>query len=336
MTEKKKTLAKEAALQGAKAAETRIAEEAKKKFTRIDAFEGIFQFLSLEIPCHVFFNGVMHYSAKHALLAAQFPDATDHLQAPGSSDLSVALKLVEGEAEVKDWSQVRLKAMEKIQRDKFQRSEEYKKKLKETGDRDLVWENDEDTFWGATKGRGQNHLGRILMDVRNSIQEETDFHSWLFLCCDLESESVKWPPVELSESKDDGSGETQVHRLNGPGGGRQRGAAAREPQARLPDDTRPVIFWGLEKDVTFVNGLTGQETVLRMHIPRPAFTVHVFSEFGPPVALALNASATVNDLKAIWSWMTWHEYTRNVFCQIGRRRIFKDELLLALLLSEKT
>ena len=32
-------------------------------------------------------------------------------------------------------------------------------------------------------------------------QEEMDFHSWLFLCCDLESESVKWPPVELSESK---------------------------------------------------------------------------------------------------------------------------------------
>eukprot|EP00913_Durusdinium_trenchii_P031320 g29327.t1 len=179
---------------------------------------------ALDIACQVLYNGVMHYSAKHALLAAQYPDATDHLQAPGSAEVSAALKLI------------RLKAMEKILRDKFQRSlasQEYRKKLKDTGDRDLVWENEEDTFWGATKGRGQNHLGRILMDVRKSIhdarrdlraflplfsrlhQEETDFHSWLFLCCELESDSVRWPPVELVESKDDGSGDTQVHRLTG-------------------------------------------------------------------------------------------------------------------------
>ena len=43
-------------------------------------FCGCWRFLSLEIPCPVLFNGVLHYSAKHALLAAQFPDATDLLQ----------------------------------------------------------------------------------------------------------------------------------------------------------------------------------------------------------------------------------------------------------------
>ena len=43
-------------------------------------FYGCWRFLSLEIPCPVLFNGVLHYSAKHALLAAQFPDATDLLQ----------------------------------------------------------------------------------------------------------------------------------------------------------------------------------------------------------------------------------------------------------------
>ncbi|CAE7407183.1 unnamed protein product [Symbiodinium natans] len=53
------------------------------------------------------------------------------------------------------------------------------------------------------------------MEVRASIQDETDFASWLFLCCQLESDAVRWPPVELVESKDDGSGEKQVHRLTG-------------------------------------------------------------------------------------------------------------------------
>lgn len=149
-------------------------------------------------------------------MAAQYPDASDQLQAPEALELSAAMKLVESEQEASDWSHnAKLKAMERIQRDKFQRCEEFRKKLKETGDRDLVWENDEDTFWGSTKGRGQNHLGRILTEIRASIQDETDFASWLFLCCQLESDAVRWPPVELVECKDDGSGEKQVHRLNG-------------------------------------------------------------------------------------------------------------------------
>ncbi|CAJ1388296.1 unnamed protein product [Effrenium voratum] len=210
-----KEAALSAALQGAKAAETRIAEEAKKKFTRIDAFEGIYSFLALDLPCQVLFNNVMHYSARHALLAAQFPDAADQLQAPGNAEVAAAMKLVEPEAEAKDWRDIRIKAMERIQRDKFQRSEDFRKKLKDTGDRDLVWENDEDTFWGATKGRGQNHLGRVLMEVRGTIQDDTDFHSWLFQCCELESDPVRQPPVELTEGKDDGTGEKQVHKLGG-------------------------------------------------------------------------------------------------------------------------
>lgn len=71
------------------------------------------------------------------------------------------------------------------------------------------------------------------------------------------------------------------------------------------------------------------------------------------VALALT--------KVMWGWMTWHEYTHNVFCQVGRVRALKaggslmvawylasgtfpsllsklrqDELLLPLILGERT
>ncbi|CAE7816406.1 unnamed protein product [Symbiodinium microadriaticum] len=216
-SQKQKAAAKQAAVSAAKNTEQRVGgEEAKKKFTRIDAFEGIYSFLSLDEPCSVHFGSSFHHSARHALLAAQYPDASDQLQAPEALELSAAMKLVESEQEASDWSHnAKLKAMERIQRDKFQRCEDFRKKLKETGDRDLVWENDEDTFWGSTKGRGQNHLGRILTEIRASIQDETDFASWLFLCCQLESDAVRWPPVELVECKDDGSGEKQVHRLNG-------------------------------------------------------------------------------------------------------------------------
>lgn len=65
--------------------------------------------------------------------------------------------------------------------------------------------------------------------------------------------------------------------------------------------------------------------------------------------------------KVMWGWMTWHEYTYNVFCQVGRIRVLKaggslmvawylasgtfpsllsklgqDELLLPLILGERT
>jgi hypothetical protein len=41
------------------------------------------------------------------------------------------------------------------------------------------WENDADTFWGATKGRGQNHLGRNLAD-RSGLKRPQDFQ-WQYI-----------------------------------------------------------------------------------------------------------------------------------------------------------
>lgn len=208
-----------AARAAARAAEQRIgAEEARRKFTRIDAFEGIYSFLDLDTLCDVGWGGVVYRSARHAVLAAQFPDSADSLQGPAASTVEEAKKMVTGDAEDKDWSKVRLQAMERILRDKFRRSDDFRKKLKETGERELMWENDEDTFWGSTKGRGQNQLGRILMEIRSSVQDDTEFEQWLFTCCELETEAVRRPPIELVEMKanEDGSDEQkQIHRLSG-------------------------------------------------------------------------------------------------------------------------
>lgn len=205
-----------AALAAARSAETRISgEEAKRKFIRIDSFEGLFDFLALEFPCQVSFESRMFGSAKAAVLAAQFPKASGAIAE--AKDAEEAKKEVHGEKEADDWASRRLQIMERILRDKFRRSDEFRKRLKETGDRELVWDNDDDVFWGSTKGRGQNQLGRILMDVRKSVQDDSEFEAWLFICCDLETDALKRPPVELLEAKTTGGAEEtkQVHRLNG-------------------------------------------------------------------------------------------------------------------------
>lgn len=205
-------------------AEKRIAaEEARRRFTRIDSFEGAFDFLSLDAHCVVSWDGKAFPTARHALLAAQYPEAaTEIAEAPVDGGAAAAQKAAEkaGVPEADEWSMRRPQVLERILRDKFRRSADFRKRLEETGDRDLVWETTEDGFWGSSRGRGQNHLGRALMDVRKSLQEGTEFESWLFLCCEMESEDIKRPPVELLEQKQVGGDEVeakQVHRLSGSG-----------------------------------------------------------------------------------------------------------------------
>lgn len=195
------------------------AQEARKKFTRIDAFEGTFDFLAMDFLCDVAWDGRVFRSATHALLAAQYPAAILDIQE--AADAEAARKAAEGETEVEDWASFRLKAVERLMRDKFRRSEDFRKRVKDTGTRDLVWENAEDAFWGSIKGRGQNQLGRVLMDIRSSILNDTEWETWLFLCCEMESDQMRRPPVELLEQKGVGDGggaeQKKMHRLSGSG-----------------------------------------------------------------------------------------------------------------------
>ena len=71
-----------------------------------------------------------------------------------------------------DWEQVKLDIMRQLVADKFARSDELRRRLLATGDAELVEGNAwNDTFWGVCRGRGQNHLGRILMEVRDGLRD---------------------------------------------------------------------------------------------------------------------------------------------------------------------
>lgn len=74
-----------------------------------------------------------------------------------------------------DWEQVKVPIMEEIVLAKFSQNEELKYRLIGTGDAILEEGNTwNDTFWGmdAKTGKGENHLGRILMEVRARLREE--------------------------------------------------------------------------------------------------------------------------------------------------------------------
>lgn len=68
------------------------------------------------------------------------------------------------------WELDKLTFMKRFVQAKFIQNPDLAKKLLETQNHHLIEENTwGDTFWGVCNGRGQNHLGRILMDTRNLL-----------------------------------------------------------------------------------------------------------------------------------------------------------------------
>ena len=69
-----------------------------------------------------------------------------------------------------DWDLVKLKIMEDLVLQKFTKNEQLRKKLVDTGETLLIEENTwGDQFWGICNGKGENHLGKILMKIRESL-----------------------------------------------------------------------------------------------------------------------------------------------------------------------
>ena len=59
-------------------------------------------------------------------------------------------------------------------REKFTTNQKLQKQLLATGDQHLEETNKwGDTFWGVCNGVGSNHLGKILMKVRDELNMDT-------------------------------------------------------------------------------------------------------------------------------------------------------------------
>lgn len=68
-----------------------------------------------------------------------------------------------------DWDFVRVPIMTELVRAKFQ-IPELQIKLLDTGGQELVEDNWwGDHFWGVCNGQGENHLGQILMQIREEL-----------------------------------------------------------------------------------------------------------------------------------------------------------------------
>ena len=134
----------------------------------IESFQGAYRFLSNFWPAEVEYEGLVYPSSEHAYQAAKTIDPEAR---------KAFLDIKPGQAKRKgrkvvlreDWEDVKLDVMLDLLRAKFS-NPELTKMLLDTGDRGLIEGNTwGDQFWGVCKGQGENHLGLLLMQVRDEI-----------------------------------------------------------------------------------------------------------------------------------------------------------------------
>ena len=142
--------------------------------TPIKSFDGEFRFLSNFYPATVLLDGEGYASVEAAYQAAKSldPDYRQKIQEAGED--SAAVKKLGKKAKLRPcWSdEFKLKVMNELVRQKFEHPA-LKKLLLATGDQELEEGNWwSDFFWGVCRGRGENHLGKILMAVREELRAD--------------------------------------------------------------------------------------------------------------------------------------------------------------------
>lgn len=137
---------------------------------RIDSFSGEYRWLSNFYPSDVTLDGVTYATVEHAFQAAKTFDEKMRRVVAAAPTPGQAKKLGRGLPLRADWEGVKQSVMLDLLRQKFARGE-LKGLLLATGEAELVegnWWGDR--YWGVCSGEGTNHLGRLLMQVREELR----------------------------------------------------------------------------------------------------------------------------------------------------------------------
>jgi ribA/ribD-fused uncharacterized protein len=144
----------------------------------ITEFKNDHYFLHPFYPCTVMFDGVDYPSAEHAYQAAHTSDPALRSTIRELLDGRTAASFGRRMKVSKEFRLERISIMETIVESKFYDNIHLAKMLLETGTRQLIYSNSLEKhgseFWGLLRGKGQNHLGQILMRTRKKIKEATD------------------------------------------------------------------------------------------------------------------------------------------------------------------
>lgn len=134
-------------------------------------FSDFYRFLSNFYPTPIEMDGLQFRSVEHAFQAAKTLDIQERFH--------VAVASTPGEARRRGrhvrlrpgWNNERCAVMKGLLRQKFKPGSVLAGMLLQTGDQKLCEGNTwGDTYWGVCNGKGENHLGRLLMEIREELK----------------------------------------------------------------------------------------------------------------------------------------------------------------------
>lgn len=140
----------------------------------IDKFMYKYHFLSNFAVCKIPYNGMLYRTAEAAFQAQKTLDKNKRRKYLNCTP-SQAKKWGRCEDLRPDWEDIKLQIMYEVLKAKFKYNPEMREDLLATGDELLVEGNTwGDTYWGVCRcsGKGENHLGEILMRVRRELRDQ--------------------------------------------------------------------------------------------------------------------------------------------------------------------
>jgi ribA/ribD-fused uncharacterized protein len=152
---------------------------------RIDSFEGKWAWLSNFHEEAFEFRGTLYPTAEHAYqdCKSHDPETWEVLDEEGHKNIMLAptpgkakRRGQEVQMDKRRWEQYKLDMMYAVVYAKFVCNPRLQRMLLDTDDAELVegnWWGDR--FWGTFRGAGRNHLGKILMRVRDELRQGSIF-----------------------------------------------------------------------------------------------------------------------------------------------------------------
>lgn len=146
----------------------------------ISKFRGQYNFLSNMYPASVVLDGLTYPTVEHAYQAAKTLSEIERKLIKGNPDPVFVKRMGCRVQKRSDWEEIRLIIMEELLRQKFKDPLLAKKLLKTNPQYIKEGNSWHDNYWGSCacakcQNQGENHLGQLLMEVRNSL---CSVHLW--------------------------------------------------------------------------------------------------------------------------------------------------------------
>jgi N-glycosidase YbiA len=142
--------------------------------TQIFFYENEFYIFSNYSSFALEWKGELYPSSEHAYHSEKFDskELKELIRNARSAHDSQKLAQANKQKQKGNWNEIKLVVMKEILHAKVTQHPYVKKKLLESGDKELVEDSWRDDFWGWGENKdGENRLGKLWMEVRKEVRE---------------------------------------------------------------------------------------------------------------------------------------------------------------------